>query len=722
MQRTYIAEIPGVSYDTQNVNVIKEDTRMDKEKFKMKKQLWLMFALGGMVGIFLFLVTFGYRVLDVTYDGWLRDVRQFDRTLAYKGWLFFRDSEWSWPLGLIDDLTYPSKVSIVYTDSLPLVAIILKLFNGILPDTFQYMGIYILLIYVLQGGLSSLIMYKLTNNKFVSVVASILMTCSSIMLIKCIVQVGIASNYMILGAFLLYLFKEEISYRKKAIWSVVLTFLAVGINVYYVPWVLGILCFMQIEVIIKKKNWRALLKEGGIIFLDVIVGVLTLYVLGGFEGEVSASSNGLGLVSANINTLFNSFGKTGWFFSPVLPCNPGQYAGFAYLGYSGMLLLLASLFLVLKNRRRVWDGIKRDKVSVITVSVFFLIFYVYALSNKVYLGSKLLIEWPLPDFVIKLFSIFRTTGRFVYPVFYGILIITMAVVFKLGRKKGVYVFLSVCAVLHLIEFSNMMSSINNDLFKTVYDDVSIYMNSHKFWEDIAVGKDELIFMTAHNRNNQVPVVLAGKEASEEIAFWAYDHNLRINDTYLARRSGEQVKKYREEQWERLYNGEISDDVIYVFFETIPTKCVQDKLLNIYYVDDFYVGIKEEIAADRYEGVIKIEDIKEVNVLPSQWQYVQNASYLNEGLRIYPEGYFDGMKLPLRAGAYQVEIHGDGLKEEEISCRDRGAFSIDIDITEASSQRIVYTFELDVDGNIVEFVYNNDHDEDVVIKEILLTEN
>ena len=68
----------------------------------------------------------------------------------------------------------------------------------------------------------------------------------------------------------------------------------------------------------------------------------------------------------------------------------------------------------------------------------------------------------------------------------------------------------------------------------------------------------------------------------------------------------------------------------------------------------------------------------------------------------------------------MEIVGEGLKKEEVSCRDRGAFSVDIDITEADSERIVYTFELNVDGNCLEFMYNNGQEEDVVIKEILLT--
>ena len=690
------------------------------ESKKKNKEIYLMILIGGLIGLGLFLATLGYRILDVTYDGWLREYDITDKTLAYKGWLFFRNSKWHWPLGLFDDMTYPAKTSLIYTDSVPIVALICKLFRWLLPETFQYIGIYTLLCFILQGGLSALIFYKLTGNKLVTAAGTVLLTCSSVLLIKVIVQTGVSSNWLILAAYAVYVFKEQLGYIKKLILNLLLIFLAVSVNMYYVPMVLGIFFFMQVSECCQKKKLKTTFKEGSIILLDVIAGLGTLYMWGGFDGKMAASTKGLGVSSANVNALFNSFGMTGWSFSPTFPVNPGQMSGFAYIGCSGILLIVMAIILVIKNRSRVWEGMKRRKVDILAVFFMFLTFFVFALSFKVYLGSRLLVEYPLPEPVKKLFGVFRTTGRFMYPVFYGIIIIAIVVIFKLWKTRNVYIFLAICAVLHLVEFSKMIDSLHDTYFNKYWDGGSIYMNNDAFWEDVAIGKEELIFMPAHDRNNQAPATNAGKGRSEEMVYWAYAHGMRTNDTYLARYNTDSVQKYREEQWQKIYGGEADSNVLYVFYETVPTKCVQDKLLNIYYVDGYYIGVKEEIDAKRYEGVSKIEELAGINILPPLGQSIPNAEYLAEGLRIHPGGVFEGMNLPLKAGKYQVEIVGEGLKKEEVSCRDRGAFSVDIDITEADSERIVYTFELDVDGNYMEFMYNNEHEEDVVIKEILLT--
>lgn len=699
------------------------ETTVNKQCEYSKKNMYLLLIIGGLIGISIFMISYGYRIVNVTYDGWLKkDYNITDMTFAYKGWLFYRDSEWGWPLGLIKNMTYPSEVSLIYADAVPIVAVICKIFDGILPDTFQYMGIYTLLCFFLQGAFAAIIIYKSTFNKVASVVSAILLSSSSVLFAKSLIQVGVASNWLILAAYALYVFKDSLCYRKKVIWNCVLTFAAVGINMYYIPMVVGILCFMWIEEFFHQRGKESAIKGCAAILADVVVGLGTIYMFGGFEGEVIVSSRDLGKVSANINTLFNSFNQTGWKWSPVFNCNDGQWSGYSYIGCSGILLLVATAVLSIINRKRVWDYMKKSKIRLLTMGVMLLVFFVYALSPKVYLGSKLLIEWPLPEVITKLWSIFRTTGRFMYPILYAILLFSITAVFKLGKRKGVYILLVICAILHLTEFSKIMQSLNHTYFKMIWDGGSTYMNNHEFWEDIAEGKDELLFMPAHNRNNKVPSVVAGKGRSEEMAFWAQAHDLRINDTYLARRDEKAVTEYRERHWEKIYEEKEPDDrIIYVFFETVPTKCVQDDLLNIYYVDNYYIGLKEEINVHKYDGVEEIKGLKEINVLPKQWQYIENAVYTENGLTIHPNGYFNGMKLPLRAGRYQVEMNGEDLKTEEIRCDVEGIGSIDIEIEEANSQKIVYTFELLENADRVDFTYTNEHDEEVLINEILLTE-
>jgi hypothetical protein len=70
-------------------------------------------------------------------------------------------SDWHFPVGLIDTLSYPISVSVIYTDSIPVLALIFKLFRNILPQHFQYFGMFGLLSFAFMGGISSLLVYSL---------------------------------------------------------------------------------------------------------------------------------------------------------------------------------------------------------------------------------------------------------------------------------------------------------------------------------------------------------------------------------------------------------------------------------------------------------------------------------------------------------------------------------------------------------------------------------
>ena len=81
---------------------------------------------------------------------WL--LNRIDPATHYLGWVFFRNDEWRWPLTFTDSIVYPTGISIAYTDSIPLLAIPAKVLShlSLLPDNFQYFGLYSALSLVLQ--------------------------------------------------------------------------------------------------------------------------------------------------------------------------------------------------------------------------------------------------------------------------------------------------------------------------------------------------------------------------------------------------------------------------------------------------------------------------------------------------------------------------------------------------------------------------------------------
>jgi len=101
------------------------------------------------LGISAFLLIVGPRVLDPEYLGWLEIDN--DPLMGYMGWSFYRFSGWNFPLGLNPKYGLDVASSIVYSDSVTLLALLLKPFSNVLPYSFQYFGWWTLICFLLQG-------------------------------------------------------------------------------------------------------------------------------------------------------------------------------------------------------------------------------------------------------------------------------------------------------------------------------------------------------------------------------------------------------------------------------------------------------------------------------------------------------------------------------------------------------------------------------------------
>ena len=93
---------------------------------KSTRSAWL-FWLGVLLGAAVFLLVYGLAPLDVANDAFCRggyiekDIQQH-----YAGWLFYRSSALGWPLGVTQAINAPQGVSVAYTDSIPLLAVLCR--------------------------------------------------------------------------------------------------------------------------------------------------------------------------------------------------------------------------------------------------------------------------------------------------------------------------------------------------------------------------------------------------------------------------------------------------------------------------------------------------------------------------------------------------------------------------------------------------------------------
>ena len=106
-------------------------------------------GIGALLGLLLFAGLAGFQIVNPSHISWLLDSP--DPTTHYLGWSFFRHDPWHLPLGLNPNYGLSSGSSIVYSDSIPLLALLFKPLSPWLGEPFQYTGLWLLLCFMMQG-------------------------------------------------------------------------------------------------------------------------------------------------------------------------------------------------------------------------------------------------------------------------------------------------------------------------------------------------------------------------------------------------------------------------------------------------------------------------------------------------------------------------------------------------------------------------------------------
>ena len=379
--------------------------------------------LGALAGVTVFLLLYGTATLHPAWDAWvLNGYDETDVQQHYAGWVLFRNSHWAFPLGLADTIAVPDGTAISYTDSLPWVSILFKALRGVLPSTFQWFGWYTLLCFALQGAAGALLTARRATGRQAVLLACLggaLFACLPTLWERAFRHVALASHYLYLFALYFYLqYRAGLRAGKKGFpWVfALLGFAAVGIHPYYLPPVMLCALLAMLDCGRLTGQWgRGALQFGVSLGASALGGVLC----GALGTGTAVSRDGYGSFSMNLNALFNPSSRGGYTWSRLLPVQaqqPGQYDGFNYLGL-GVLALLAfalayRLLAVLcrpaaRGAAHAWWG---RNWPLLAACAFLTLF---AASNKIYFGNAGG-ELPLPQALLQLCGIFRSSGRMFY--------------------------------------------------------------------------------------------------------------------------------------------------------------------------------------------------------------------------------------------------------------------------------------------------------------------
>ncbi|MCR5747771.1 MAG: hypothetical protein K6G03_08690, partial [Lachnospiraceae bacterium] len=333
-----------------------------------------------------------------------------------------------------------------------------------------------------------------------------------------------------------------------------------------------------------KDKITAVIKRSALYLVSYLaVTCFTFYLFGGFYGNITADAEGLGLFSANLNSLFNPIDYS--LIIKEFPLTGGQYEGLSYIGIAAIVLLIPTLLYLIKNARNEWRGHRNLIISALFTCV---ILWIIALSPVVTAGSHVLFEIPLPGFLYNAWSMFRASGRFLWPVMYAV-ILTALYYSERELKLNFIIVLLIGCLLQLYEFSGKVAEVNNN-----YADLKVasFNTDHLDmldWE----GIEHVQFMHDYYFGE-----FYGDEIRNQMigyAEFALRNGMTISNFHFSRDDMDGVRRYIRECENDLRNGQARSDTMYVFRkedDNIIDMNKRFKGVKFIHTDDMIIVVKD----------------------------------------------------------------------------------------------------------------------------------
>lgn len=555
--------------------------RLNKAKLKtIFSSPLFIFALASLVGGIIFIVFYGFSCLNPQNTNWLL-TSSIDLKQHYIGWQFFRGASWAFPVGVIKSLAYPFGLPVTYMDSIPLLAIPFKLFSGVLPLKFQYFGVWSLFCYMAQGGFSALIMRHWTKNKIILLLCSVIFISTPVFMMRLFGHTALSSQWIILAAILTTVEWRKINTTKRQliVWSALLGS-SVLIHPYFVPMV-GF--FLVVSNILTHKTWIGTIIK---FVVPISVFILLFWFIGGFQVSETAGT-GLGYLGLNLNSIFDPIGWSRLLGSTVDLSRTNETQN--YLGLGVILLMPVAVYIQLSNIKR-RDGIRTILSSVniryLLIVIIFLIMIILSVSPRIKLGSHIVADIKLPLVINNTWSIFRASARLFWPIYYSIIVYTLAILIRQSKKISLtpfIIFLSFFAFLQFVDVRFSQGAIEQRK-ALAYGQTNKYQPSLnlKKWRYFSLGRKHMVYLGILDMDHMTDF--------SELVDVALDGGLTMNTGYYARSPDKKIKQFQDEQISNLLGGK-ADITSNLYILKDPSLVAGVKLANKYkteFLNGFYI--------------------------------------------------------------------------------------------------------------------------------------
>jgi len=379
--------------------------------------LLLLLAAGAFAGVLSFMVAAPAVSMKKGAYGFVAHEDQLNvvANLRYFIW-----DDWRWPLARASRLGGPRGAVIAFNDAIPIYAFGLRLARRAITPDFDFIGWWLLACFALQGAAAAWAVRMWGIRRFAPAAAAAILAVSLVSWLAQMIHAALCFQAVILVAVGLVGASSRISAGRLAAAWLLLCGIALAVNAYFFAMTAALA--VAALVTLGARGWRKRNAAAAIVALFAAaavemagLGLLTPHAPG--QGFSLYSMNLLSPIDPPAESLLGRPGHP-------IDATGGQYEGLNYLGPGILAIALAALWL---RRQEIRAIARRHRFVLLAAAVL----TAFALSNRVFLGRRLILLLPSPPaFLGEL----RAPGRFFWPVAYLALVGGVVAVARRGRR------------------------------------------------------------------------------------------------------------------------------------------------------------------------------------------------------------------------------------------------------------------------------------------------
>lgn len=508
----------------------------------------------------------------------------------YLGWAFFKNQEWQFPLGEISNYSYPSGTNIVFTDSIPLLAIFFKVFKFLLPENFQFLGLWLFICTFLNGFFSFKLLRHYKVSLLFSYVFVFLIMINPVFMFRAS-HAALYVHWFIIGSVYYFVsIQNGIDYLRN-FKKVLLFFIISGlISPYFTLFLAGFISIFLVLNFIKK--YISIYKTILLVFVSAAIELFLLYSVGAIGGGEKLGGEGnYNMFGMNLNSLFNSRG-----FASLIDGFPvyreQQFEGFMYLGAGFIALIIIVLILFIFNFTNKKRLLSKKYILLFVLTILFSIF---SISHEVTYNNILLFTIPLMEKISPLANVFRASGRFFWLAYYILLFFSIITLYKAQVHKYLKV-----GILFFV------------LGTQLYDCQKFFVDKGYEIGDYVPDLDNKSWSTLFKKHKHVvtlPLYLNSMKRKldyQEFGYYANKFNTTITSGYSARSRKDKQQEYKNIIFKKLANGNIDTNTLYISTEEMLPyfyKLFSEGKITVNSIDNYYAiySSQKQISLDKLKG-------------------------------------------------------------------------------------------------------------------------